>query len=144
MHETDEEHDTSSSVPFGASATYGVGSIDQLLPSHRCTSAWRDAGGDTAVHTLGVGHDTLLKLTAGLGWIDQLVPSQRSSNGRCPSAPKENPVAMHHVGDAHDTPDRPLAASGGAVSAWIDQLLPSQCSASGCGNGKPVEGAGTL
>ena len=132
MHVLADAHDTPDKPLSIAPAGLGVGWIDQLVPSQRCTSGPLTEA-PTTVQALGDAHDTAFRAPptgVGVGWIDQLVPFQRSRNvGWSPVPLSFDPRAMQALGDAHDTSIKLMYAPEGFGVGWIDQRFPFQRSA---------------
>jgi hypothetical protein len=125
----------------GPTAGWGVGGIDQRLPSHRSVSGSGPPAtvtDPTALQAFAEAQDTLLswppvdRAGSTVGWIDQALPSQRSLSGLAAPATVYAPTAVQASGDVQDTPARRvLVEPAGSVVGWIDQRLPSHRSASG-------------
>jgi hypothetical protein len=83
----------------------------------------------TAVHAVGVAHDTALKPmpmatgAAGTAWTRHRRPSHRSASGTVrPALSTEAPTAMQAVPDPQDMAEmRPLGAVGAGI-CWADQI----------------------
>jgi hypothetical protein len=130
----------------------GDGTIDQLVPFDRSTSAsgskspttWK---APTAKHEPAAAHDTDMKLppaalggtpTSGLATFDHAVPSNLCIHGREPDVSLLYfPTATHSVALEHETlwsaAPSLFCGAGGAAVAITDQLVPSHCSEKGRG-----------
>ena len=119
---------------------FGVGWIDQALPSHTSARVFVVQKGlqftseePVAIHDVAAVHDTALNRLAlapfGLsdGPIVHAVPSQRSASGTgIPVWLSERPTAMHAVLETHETAASALGAAPLVLGIdWIDHALPS-------------------
>jgi hypothetical protein len=136
-------HETPSSPLPLAPAGFGVGWIDQLVPSRRCASVTSTSAplvkNPTAVqestreHEIPANWPYVPPAGLGLRWIDQLVPFHRSASitsllGR--PMWYQSPTAVHDRRDGHDTAmSRLLVAPLGVGVRWIDQARPFHRSA---------------
>jgi len=126
-------------VAFGLAA-FGLGTIDQVTPSHDSTNVLSgpDEGKTqpTETHEVGLVHDTSARLKSlpagsGLGTIDHDMPSHDSTSvsGAMPSEPI--PTATQLVALAQLTPvNWSESAPNASALVTIDHVAPSQCSIS--------------
>jgi hypothetical protein len=88
----------------------------------------------TAVQAAGDAQDTAVSmaLAVGVRIVDQRLPFQRSTSGASPvTGWSVAPTAMHMLGEAQETPSRPVSVWPTLGVVWIDQRFPIQRSASG-------------
>ena len=132
-------------TPLSLPPSKGLGATDQVVPSQdsmrgvacACVFVWEKP---TAVHAAAVAQETPCRtLTAGsglgLGTMDQVVPFHDSTMVFTTTLPppfllREEPTAVHAVGEVQETPRRTLAEGSGLGLGTMDQVVPFQDSMS--------------